>query len=53
MVVESSRLEVSCVVVVESSCVAGVEVSWVLMVGCSCLAGVQWSSCEVSCNGRV
>ena len=32
---------------------SGVEVSWVLLVGCSCLAGVQWSSCEVSCNGRV
>ena len=34
---ESSRLEVSCVVVVESSCVAGVE----------------WSRGALSCNGRV
>ena len=34
---ESSRLEVSCVVVLESSCVAGVE----------------WSRVALSCNGRV
>ena len=58
--VESSRVEVSCFVVVESIVMLVVssraEVSWVVMVQYSCDGGgggVEWSRGELSCNSTV
>ena len=56
--VESSRVEVSCVVIVESMVMlvasSRVEVTCVVMVQYSCNGGgggVEWSRGELSCNG--